>query len=63
MYCHGHINGGYQIALGKIQKITCKGQSNLLAQVETVQVSNMKAQVIEYHQNERRGRLLEFNST
>lgn len=49
MYCLAHVNGGYQKTLGKIQKITCKGQTNLLAQVEKVQVNNMKTQIIEYH--------------
>ena len=37
------------MTLGKIQKITYKGQSDFLAQVEKVQVNNMKAQITAYY--------------
>lgn len=37
------------MTLRKLQEITCKGQSSLLAQVEKVQANNMEAQIIEYH--------------
>jgi len=49
IYCRGHVNGGYKMTLGKIQKITYKGQSDFLAQVEKVQVNNMKAQITAYY--------------
>lgn len=41
--CFCHVDGGYHMTLGKIQKITRKGQINLMVQIEKVQVNDISS--------------------